>query len=124
MPRMIDSTLFSALALVAMMAAPLAMPQSLAHANGINWNLLYGNPGNLGGYLGRALPPPVYVIVPVQPDGDDQVYSTRPKHRFYRHQAHWLLHREHQHRHAHEHPEYVHREIYRQGRGAHDRGDD
>jgi len=118
MRRMIFSTLFSALA---MMLMPLIAPTSQAHADIINWNLLYGGSGNVGGSLGNVLPPPRYTVVPIQPDGDDQVQAS-PKHHIYRHQTHWLLLSEHHHRHAHEHPEYVHREIYRQGRG--DRGED
>jgi hypothetical protein len=121
MRRMIFSTLFSALAMVVL---PLTAATSQAHADIINWNLLYGDPDDVGDSLGNVITPPRYTVVPIQLDGDDQVQRARPKHHIYRHQAHWLLRGETRHRHPHEHSEYVHREIYRQERDERARGED
>lgn len=85
MRRMIFSTIFSTLTIL---LAPLAIYSAPVHADEINWNLLYGGPVNLGGALGHTLPPPVYVIVPAQPDTPDVGSSAHPL-RAYRHHAHW-----------------------------------
>ncbi|ANJ66303.1 hypothetical protein A9404_01940 [Halothiobacillus diazotrophicus] len=102
-------------------AVPLASPA--VHADIINWNLLYGDAPGVGGSLGTIFAPPLYTIVPAQIDGADHVVI-RKRHRVYRHEAHWLIHESHPHRHPHAQSDDVHREIYRQPREAHERGED
>lgn len=123
MPRMSLSTLLCALAT---MAAPLAI--SNAHADIINWNLLYGGETDIGGQYGRPLAPPVYTVVPMPIDGageaSDHVSRANTRHRVYRHEAHWQIRGDRPHQHPHEHGEYVHREIYRQPREDRERGEE
>jgi hypothetical protein len=91
--RMNFSTMFSTLVIL---LAPLVTSSALAHADEINWNLLYGGPANLGGALSLNAPPPVYVIVPAQPDTPN-VGSPPRHHRVYRHHIHWQVRDAHHH---------------------------